>query len=51
MQEVDTRGYHAKMCQSEKLKGTVARDNFYSTFVNNHLLLILLEVLYEDFIF
>jgi hypothetical protein len=32
-------------------KGTVSRDNFYSIFLINHILLVLQEVLYEDFKF
>ncbi len=31
------------------LKGTVSRDNLYSIFFIHHILLVLLEVLYEDF--
>ncbi len=30
------------------LKGTVSRDNLYSIFSIDHILLVLLEVLYED---
>ncbi len=33
------------------LKGTVSRDNLYSIFFIHHILLVLLEVLYEDFKF
>jgi hypothetical protein len=33
------------------LKGTVSRDNIYSIFFIHHILLVLLEVLYEDFKF
>jgi hypothetical protein len=32
-------------------KGTVSRDNPYSNFFIDHILLVLLEVLYEDFKF
>jgi hypothetical protein len=32
-------------------KGTVSRDNLYSIFFIHHILLVLLEVLYEDFKF
>ncbi len=33
------------------LKGTVSRDSLYSIFFIDHILLVLLEVLYEDFKF
>jgi hypothetical protein len=33
------------------LKGTVSRDNLYSIFFIDHILLVLLEVIYEDFKF
>ncbi len=34
-----------------RFKRTVSRDNLYSTFFINHILLVLQEVLYEDLIF
>jgi hypothetical protein len=33
------------------LKGPVSRDDFYSTFFFNHILLVLQDVLYDDFKF
>jgi hypothetical protein len=37
--------------KSALLKGTVSRDYLYSIFFINHILLVLLEVLNEDFKF
>ncbi len=35
--------------KTSHLKGTVSRDNLYSIFFIDHILLVLLEVIYEDF--
>jgi hypothetical protein len=40
-----------KISCNRTLKGTVSRDNLYSIFFITHILLVLLEVLYEDFKF
>jgi hypothetical protein len=50
------KDFDTNMCSAFKfnislVKGTVSRDNLYSIFFIHHILLVLLEVLYEDFKF